>query len=276
MKKKSYSYLVSLLLLCLISHTILAQKVIPVEDRMLRDSIAENASRNTSQASYLTIINRLTKNTKGEVEDTRELQYDYQTHLQQVHSTAALAVSDQQSQQQALVQVIHTGQHLQDYRFAQSLGDAYHRLEEPLEKSRRLYDHLIHYDEMQVFSDLSSFNSDQQARLRNMQALEEMSSRRKAQLAQALRQLSQQKIEQANELRMKLTEGQTFSMTEAERLEMLSTMRQYLLASQQLSVQADELLEQVSSPSSLKIQALARYEKANRRGVLANTPLFNF
>ncbi|MEM9675590.1 MAG: hypothetical protein ACFB15_02845 [Cyclobacteriaceae bacterium] len=276
MKWKSYFCLAGLPLLCLVNHTLSAQKVIPVEDRMLRDSIAENASRSTKQAGYLTVINRLTKNTRDEVEATRSLQYDYQSHLRRTLSTAALGVSDQQSQQQAVLQLIHTGQHLQDYGFAQSLNEAYHTLEEPLEKSRRLYDHLVPYDEMKVFSDLISFNSYQQAQLRNMLALEEMSSRRKAQLAQALRQLAQQKIRQADELKTKLTEGQTFSMTEAERLKLLSTMQQYLLASQQLNAQSDELLEQVSRPSSLKEQALERYKKAQIRKTAATTPLFNF
>lgn len=276
MKWKSYFCLAGLPLLCLVNHTLSAQKVIPVEDRMLRDSIAENASRSTKQAGYLTVINRLTKNTRDEVEATRSLQYDYQSHLRRTLSTAALGVSDQQSQQQAVLQLIHTGQHLQDYGFAQSLNEAYHTLEEPLEKSRRLYDHLVPYDEMQVFPDLSSFNSTQQVQLKNVLALEEMSSRRKAQLAQVLRNLAQQKIGQAGELRTKLMEGQTFSMTEAERLELLFTMQQYLRASQQLSTQADELLGQISRPSPLKGHALARYEKAHIRKVVATTPLFNF
>ncbi|MEQ9442156.1 MAG: hypothetical protein RIG62_24155 [Cyclobacteriaceae bacterium] len=273
--KSNVDYLLTGLLLFLFTRAGWTQQVLPVQDRMLADTIAENASRNTQQAGYLTLISQLTQNTRDEVEATRELQYEYQDHLRQTQSTAGLTVSDQQSPQQSLSRVMVSADHLQDYRFAQPLSQAYRAVEEPIQKSQKLYDQLVPYKNTQVFTDLSSFTSFQQEQLQNRIVLEEMSSRRRVQLAQLFRQLAQSKIIQSEELQRRLTQDRAFSMTEAQRLEMLCRMQQYLGESQQLSTQADALLGQVSRPSRAKAHALNRFEQAQIRSVLAATPLFN-
>nr|WKN34428.1 hypothetical protein K4G66_18795 [Tunicatimonas sp. TK19036] len=273
--KRNVDYLLTGLLLFLFARAGWTQQVLPVEDRMLADTIAENVSRNTQQAGYLALISQLTKNTRDEVEATRELQYDYQDHLRQTQSTAGLNVSDQQSPQQSVSQVMIRADHLLDYRFAYELSQAYRAVEEPLQKSQKLYDQLTPYRETSVFTDLASFTSLQQEQLQNRIALEEMNVRRKVQLAQLFRQLAQSKIAQSEELQRKLTQDQAFSMTEAQRLEMLCRLQQCLGESQQLSTRADALLGQVSRPSKAKAYALERYEQAQIRSVMATTPLFN-
>ena len=92
-----------------------------------------------------------------------------------------------------------------------------------------LYEQLIPYDETLVFTELSSFTSYRQARQGNVTAIEEMSQRRKLQLAKTYQQFAQQKITKAAELRVLLTSDERFSMTEAERLEILHRMQDYLL-----------------------------------------------
>jgi len=252
----------------------LAQNALPVEDRMLRDSIAENAARNQEQVEYLTLIHHLTRNTRDAVENTWTLQSNYQAFLRSTQSTAALQVADQLATQEVVTQIMASSHHLADYTFAQSLYEVYHTLEEPLKKSQMLYEHLVPYYQKQEYADLTSLIADEDARQKNVLALEEMSARRKTNLAQALRPLAEQKIRQADELQARLNSNHAFSMTQAQRLEMLSRMQQYLSESQKHRTQADELVRQVSRPFTAKQYALERYEKAQQRKVLANTPLF--
>ncbi len=115
-----------------------------------------------------------------------------------------------------------------------------------MEKSQALYEQLIPYDETLVFTDLSSFEAYRQARQGNVTALEEMSQRRKLQLAKTYQQFAEQKVTKAAELRVLLTSDERFSMTEAERLEILRRMQDYLLSSQQLKIKADALMQQTS------------------------------
>ena len=250
------------------------QKTIPVEDRMLKDSIGENATRNAKQAGFLTLIRRMTKNTKDNVEATQQLQYKYQDFLKQTGSTASLTMLDAEAEQQAVGQTVSTSAYLNAYSFAANLNVVYQEPSEPMDKSQLLYERLISHDEMLVFTELPSFEAYQRARQLNVTALEEMSERRKLQLAKTYQQFAQQKIAKANELRLLLTSDQGFSMTEAERLKTLRRMQDYLLSSQQLKAKADELMRQTSQPSFQKKQALDAFRKAQERETLAGTPLF--
>ena len=251
-----------------------AQKVIPVEDRMLRDSIGENATRNTKQAGLLLAIQRMTKNTRDDVEATQQLQYDYQTFLKQATSTASLRVADAEAKQQATDLSASVSAHLGAYSFADHLQEAHSEQAEPMTKSQVLYERLIPYDKTLVFTELSSFNAYQKARQLNVSALEEMSQRRKLQLAQTYRQFAQQKVAQADELRQLLTTDQSFSMTEAERLETLRRVQDHLQSSQQLNAKADELIQQTTHPSFQKSQAINSFRQAQERQVIATTPIF--
>ncbi len=251
-----------------------AQKVIKVEDRVLRDSIGENATRNTKQLGYLLMLKRMTKNTKDDVEDTERLQMNYRELLRQTHSTASLAVVDHEERQDALNAAISTAGHLRDYSFADRLQQVYTERTEPLEKSQWLFEQLVPYDGSFVFSDLASFTAYQKARSLHVVALEEMSERRKLQLAKAYQQLAQQKIIQADELRVRLTNNQSFSMTEAERLALLRRMQDDLLSSKQLKTQADKLIQRASRDSFSKQQVLNSFQLAQERTVIATTPLF--
>ena len=263
--------LFSVVTLCYSSH---AQEVIPVEDKMLRDSIGENATRNSKQAGHLTFIRRMTKNTRDDVAATQRLQFGYRNFLKQTGSTASLKVSNAESEQQAVDQARSAAGQLGAYSFAANLDQVYQGQRVPMEKSQALYEQLIPYDETLVFTELSSFEAYRQARQGNVTALEEMSNRRKLQLAKTYQQFAEQKIAKAAELRALLTSDERFSMTEAERLETLRRMQDYLLSSQQLKTKADALMQQTTRPSFQKKQALESFRKAQERQVLAGTPLF--
>ena len=251
-----------------------AQQVIPVEDKMLRDSIGENATRNGKQAGFLTIIRRMTRNTKDDVAATRRLQYGYRNFLKQTASTASLKVSDVQAEQQTVGLAVSTANQLGAYSFAANLHQVYQKERLPMEKSQVLYEQLIPYEEGLVFTELSSLTSYRQAWQGNVTALEEMSNRRKLQLAKTYQQFAEQKVAKAAELQALLTSNQRFSMTEAERLETLRRMQDYLLSSQQLKARADALMQQTTRPSFQKQQTLESFRKAQERKVLAGTPLF--
>ena len=257
--------------LCYSSH---AQQVIPVEDKMLRDSIGENATRNGKQAGHLTFIRRMTRKIKDDVAATQRLQYGYRNFLKQTGSTASLRVSDAQTEQQTVGLAVSTANQLGAYSFAANLHQVYQEERLPMEKSQELYEQLIPYDETLVFTDLSSFTAYRQARQRNVTALEEMSNRRKLQLAKTYQQFADQKVAKAAELRALLTSNQRFSMTEAERLETLRRMQNYLLSSQQLKAKADALMQQTTRLSFQKQQTLESFRQAQERKVLAGTPLF--
>ena len=256
------------------------QKVLSVEDRMLKDSIGENATRNGKQVGFLTVIRRMTKNTKDNVEATQRLQHDYQDFLKQTGSTASLIMSDAEAEQQAVGQTVGTSTYLSAYSFAADLSKVYQEPNEPMEKSQLLYERLIPYDELLTFTELSSFDAYQRARQLNVTALEEMSQRRKLQLAKTYQQFAQQKIAKAAELRTLLASDQQLPsrspwMTEAERrLETLRRMQDYLLGSQQLKTKADALTQQTGHSSFQKKQALDAFRKAQERQVLAGTLLF--
>ena len=241
---------------------------------MLRDSIAENAKRNTKQAGYLTLIRRMTKNTREDVEATERLQYDYRTFLRQTGSTASLALSDNEVEQQTVRQGADASNYLNNYSFAQNLSEAFAAQAVPMDKSQVLYERLIPFDEMLVFTELSSFEAFQKNRQLNVVALQEMSQRRKLQLAGTYQQFAEQKIMKANELRRLLMTNKRFSMTEGERLETLRRMQDYLLSSQQLKAKADELICQTAKPSLQKQQVVKAFQQQQERAVLANTPLF--
>jgi hypothetical protein len=256
------------------SYACLGQKVIPVTDKMLRDSIGENATRNGKQAGKLTLIRRMTKNTKKDVAATQRLQYDYRNFLKQTGSTASLKVSDARTEQQAVTQASSATDQLGAYSFATNLNQVYRAQQVPMEKSQALYDQLAPYDETLVFTDLSSFTTSRHARQVDVTALEEMSQRRKLQLAATYQQFAEQRIAKAGELRRLLASDERFSMTEAERLETLHRMQDYLLSSQQLKTKADALMQQASRPPFQKNQALNAFRQAQERKVLASTPLF--
>ena len=263
--------LFSVVTLCYSSH---AQEVIPVEDKMLRDSIGENATRNSKQAGHLTFIRRMTKNTRDDVAATQRLQFGYRNFLKQTGSIASLKVSNAESEQQTLGIAMGTANQLDAYSFAANLDQVYQAQRVPMEKSQALYEQLIPYDQTLVFTELSSFEAYRQARQGNVTALEEMSQRRKLQLAKTYQQFADQKVAKAAELRALLTSDERFSMTEAERLETLRRMQDYLLSSQQLKTKADALVRQTARPSFQKKQALESFRKAQERQVLAGTPLF--
>ena len=241
---------------------------------MLKDSIGENATRNGKQVGFLTVIRRMTKNTKDNVEATQRLQHDYQDFLKQAGSTAALIMSDAEAEQQAVGQTGGISAYLSAYSFAADLSKVYQEPNESMEKSQLLYERLIPYDELLTFTELSSFDAYQRARQLNVTVLEEMSQRRKLQLAKTYQQFAQQKIAKAAELRTLLASDQRFSMTEAERLETLRRMQDYLLGSQQLKTKADALTQQTGHSSFQKKQALDAFRKAQERQVLAGTLLF--
>ena len=273
MKRKMIRLLVIGILLAS-TYASYAQKVIKVHDRALKDSIGENAKHNTKQLGYLLLLKRLTRNTKDEVESTQQLQQDYREFLRQTSSTASLAVARQEAKQDALSLTLGTADHLADYTFADHLHQVYAERTEPIDKSQRLYEQLIPYDATRVFSNLTSFSAYQQARRLHVTALEEMSKRRKLQLAQTYQQLAQQKITQADELQAQLSRNHRFSMTEAERLELLRRMQDALSSSQQLKARTDALIQQASRDSFSKQQVLDRYQHAQERDVIATTPLF--
>ena len=250
------------------------QKVIKVEDRVLKDSIGENATRNTKQLGYLLLLRRMTNNTKEKVEDTEQLQTNYQEFLKQTHSTASLEVASHEDKQDALNLAMHTAGHLDDYSLVRSLQQAYIERAEPLEKSQRLFEQLIPYDATLLFSDLALFTAYQKARSLNIIAFQEMSERRKLQLAKTYQQFAQRKIAQANELRLRLTRNRNFSMTEAERLEMLGQMQEDLLSSKQLKAQADRLIQQADDYPFSKQQVLNSFWQAHERKAISTTPVF--
>ena len=267
---------VLLLLICLgfvcIGH---AQQMIPVEDRMLRDSIAENAKRNLKQAGQLDVIRRKTKNTNQAVGDTKQLQYDYQSFLRQTTSTASLQVAEAATEQQAVAQTIAAAAHLDDYSFATTLQEVYAEQNEPMDKSRRLYEQLAPYQEGIVLTDLSDLTAYRRAQQRNVTALQEMSQRRKLQLAQTYRLLAERKVAEADELRVLLTTNEAFSMTEAERLDIIQRVQDYLRSSQQLQTKADALIQQASQPPFSKQQVLEAFRYRQERAVLSATSLSN-
>ena len=256
------------------SMTSYAQKIIKVHDRALKDSIGENAKRNTKQFGYLLLLKRLTKKTKNTVEATQQLQQNYREFLKQTSSTASLAVANHEAGTNGMNGAVGTASRLGDYSFANYLRATYTDRTEPREKSQRLYEQFVPYDATWAFTDLLSFTTYQRARQLNVAALKEMSDRRKLQLAQAYQRLAQQKITQADELRRQLTQNRRFSMTEGERLELLRRMQDDLLGSQQLKAQADALLQQVGSDAVSKQQVLNRFWQAHEREVIATTPLF--
>jgi hypothetical protein len=270
------NYFCSLVLLtsCLLAHSGQAQQVIPVVDKMLKDSIGENATRNGKQAGHLTFIRRMTKNTRDDVAATQRLQYNYRAFLKQTGSTTSLEVSNAQTEQQAVGLATGTSDQLDAYSFAGNLSQVYDEERLPMEKSQAMYEQLIPYDEMLVFTELSSFEVYRQAWQGNVTAIEEMSQRRKLQLAKTYQQFAEQKVTKAAELRVLLTSEERFSMTEAERLEILRRMQDYLLSSQQLKIKADALMQQTSRPPFQKKQALDAFRRAQERQVLAGTPLF--
>ena len=253
----------------------------PVEDKMLRDSIGENAKHNRDQIGLLLFIKGQTKDTKEEVEATQQLQHDYRAFLKQTTSTASLSLMNSETQQEVAGQVVSASDALGAYSFAANLNQLYQQQTDPMQKSQALYEQLISHDETLVFTDLTVFAEDQQARQLNVEALQEMSQRRKLQLASAYQQLAQRKIEKAEELRKLLTTNQSlpadrhgFSMTEAERLATVSRMQNYLLSSQRLQAKADDLIRQSSKPSFTKSAAINHFQKQQERKVLAGTPLF--
>ena len=261
------------------SSTSHAQQVIPVEDKMLKDSIGENATRNGKQAGHLTFIRRMTKNTRDDVRATQRLQYNYRAFLKQTGSTTSLKASNAQTEQQAVGLAMGTSDQLGAYSFAANLSQVYDEERLPMEKSQAMYEQLIPYDEMLVFTELSSLEVYRQAWQGNVTAIEEMSQRRKLQLAKTYQQFAEQKVTKADELRRLLTSnqplsGRNFSMTEAERLETLRRMQDYLLSSQQLKTKADALMQKTRRPSFQKKQALDAFRKAQERQGLAETPLF--
>ena len=262
-----------LLLLICFSHVGYTQQMIPVEDRMLRDSIAENAKRNLKQAGQLDVIRRKTKNTSQAVDDTEQLQYDYQHFLRQTTSTAGLQVADAATQQQAIAQTIAAAAHLDDYSFATILQEVYAEQNEPMDKSRRLHEQLAPYQEGIVFTNLSGLTTYRRAQQRNATALQEMSQRRKLQLAQTYRLLAERKVAEADELRVLLTTNEAFSMTEAERLDIIQRVQDYLRSSQQLQTKADALIQQASQPPFSKQQALEAFRHRQERAVLSSTSI---
>ena len=241
---------------------------------MLRDSIAENATRNTKQAGHLTLIRRMTKNTQEDVEATERLQYDYRRFLRQTGSTATLTLSDSKTEQQGVRQGADASGYLNAYSFAKNLSEVYAAQTVPMDKSQALYEQLIPFDETLIFTDIDSWEEYQKARQLNVVALQEMSQRRKLQLANTYQQFAEQKITKAAELRRLLTSDQRFSMTEGERLETLRRMQHYLLNSQQLKSKADELIRQTAKPSSQKQQVVKAFQQQQEREALADTPLF--
>ena len=263
-----------LLIACLLAYPVLAQKVTPVEDKMLRDSIGENAKHNRDQTGLLLLIKGQTKDTKEEVEATQQLQHDYRAFLKQTTSTASLSMMNSEMQQEAAGQVINASEALGAYSFAANLNQLYQQQTDPMSKSQALYEQLIPYDETLVFTTLSALEDDQQARQLNLEALQEMSNRRKLQLASAYQQLAQQKIKKAEELRKLLTNNGQFSMTEAERLTTVNRMQDFLLSSQKLKAKADDLIRQASKPSFTKSAVINHFQKQQERKVLADTPLF--
>ena len=257
----------------------LAQQVIPVVDKMLRDSIGENATRNTKQAGYLTFIRRMTKNTREDVMATEQLQSDYRAFLRQTGSTASLALLDNEVEQQTVGRGADASGYLNAYSFAENLSEVYADQTAPMDKSQVLHERLIPIDETLVFTNLSSLEEYQKARQLNVTALEEMSQRRKLQLANTYRQFAEQRIAKADELRHSLTSnrplpGRGFSMTEGERLEILRRMHDYLLSSQQLNDRADELIRQTAKPTFQKQQVVKSLQQQQERNAMANTPLF--
>jgi len=251
-----------------------AQIKVPVMDNLLKNSKDENLQKNLQHGGLLEVIRLATEETKEMVEATESLQYNYQEFLRQTTSTARLALSDAENEHQVSEQVISVSGHLNDYSFANNLYKVYHQQTEPLAKSQLLYEQLIPYNETYVFTQLTPFNEYQKARSLNVAAIEEMSQRRKLQLANAYQQLSQSKIEKASELQALLTTNQALSMTEAERLEILKRMQEYLQSSQQFKVKADQLIQQSAKPSFSKAQMLNSFKLSQQRKAMSRTPLF--
>jgi len=251
-----------------------AQIKIPVMDNLLKKSIDDNLQTNLEQSGLLEVIKWQTENTKEMIEATRKLQYDYREFLKQTTSTAGLALSDVENELAVTRKVTTASTHLNDYNFAANLYKIYKQQAEPLAKSKLLYDQLIPYDERIVFAQLATFKDYQKVRCLNVAALEEMTQRRKLQLANAYQQLAQSRIEKANELRILLTTDRQFSMTEAERLEIIKRMQKYLQSSLQFKVKADQLLQQSAKPTFSKGHVLNSFKLSQERNALSSTPLF--
>jgi len=243
-------------------------------DILLKNSTDENLQTNLGQAGLLEVIRMEAEEIKKIVEATEKLQYEYQQFLRQTTSTANLALSDTENEQEVIKQVAASSGHLNGYSFANHLYKVYHQKTEPLAKSLLLYEQLIPYNESYIFTQLSSFEDYQKARSLNVAALKEMSQRRKLQLANAHQQFAQSKIEKADELRTLLTTNRQFSMTEAERLETIKRMQEYLQRSQQMKVKADQLIQQSARPSFSKAQVLNSFKLSEERKVMSSTPLF--
>jgi len=251
-----------------------AQIKVPVMDNLLKNSIDDNLQKNLQQGGLLEAIQIVTEETKEKVEAIERLQYDYQEFLRQTTSTANLALSNVENEQEVIRQVVASSRHLNGYSFANHLYKLYHQQTEPLEKSQLLHEQLIPYNDTYIFTQLSSFEGYQKARNLNVAALEEMGQRRKLQLANAYQQLAQSKIGKASELEKLLTTDQAFSMTEAERLETIKRMQEYLQRSQQLKVKADQLIQQSAKSAFSKAQVLNSFKLREERKVISSTPLF--
>ncbi len=260
--------------LFVIGHQTHAQIKVPVMDNLLKKSIEDNMKINLQQGGILEVIRMATEETKEKVEATEKLQYDYQQFLRQTTSTANLALSNAENENEVIGQVVASSRHLNDYSFANHLYKVFYQQTEPLAKSQLLYEQLIPYNETYIFTQLAPFKEYHKARSLNVSAVEEMIQRRKLQLANANRQLAQSKIEKASELQELLTTNQAFSMTEAERLEIIKRMQEYLQHSQQLKVKADQLIQQSAKPSFSKAQVLNSFKLSQKRKVLSHTPLF--
>jgi len=243
-------------------------------DNLLKNSIDDNLQKNLQQGGLLEAIQIVTEETKEKVEAIERLQYDYQEFLRQTTSTANLALSNVENEQEVIRQVVASSRHLNGYSFANHLYKLYHQQTEPLEKSQLLHEQLIPYNDTYIFTQLSSFEGYQKARNLNVAALEEMGQRRKLQLANAYQQLAQSKIGKASELEKLLTTDQAFSMTEAERLETIKRMQEYLQRSQQLKVKADQLIQQSAKSAFSKAQVLNSFKLREERKVISSTPLF--
>lgn len=268
------AFILPLTIVLIFSFQVQAQQMIPVMDNLLKKSIDDHMKTNLKQAALLEVIREATEDTKENVEATDQLQYDYREFLKQTTSTAGLRISEAGQEQQAIGQAVGSSHHLDDYTFAAQLHELYHEQTEPIEKSQMLHDLIIPYRDDIIFTQLAPFEAYQQQINLNVTALEEMSQRRKLQLAIAWQVLAQTKTEQAEELRTLLNTDQVFSMTEAERLEMISRMQDHLLAAKQLKEKADQLIRQASTPSFQKQQVVNTYKLKQEREVLSATPLY--
>lgn len=249
-------------------------QMVSVMDNLLKNSIDDNMKTNLVQSAMLEVIEKQNSNIQEMVEATEKIQYDYWEFLKQTTSTATLALSDMENDQQLSGEVSAASQHLNDYSFAENIFKVYQQQAEPLAKSQLLYEQLTPFDETYIFTQLAPFADYQKARKLNVVALEEMSQRRKLQLAKAYQQIAQYKIEKANELRTLLLTDQQFLMTEAERLQTIKRMQDFLQRSQQLKVKADQMVSQSAKPAFYKEQMLNSFKLGQERKVMAGTTLF--